>query len=356
MDLPALLPHFFRFTMSDRTIIIALTDTQYVDNLLMIPSVFSFCHSGKPYRVVVHDDPVFTVPNVNIQDPISKNFDLWLDFVLNTDTSAMRCLGEDYKSFLRRPKSDQYLEITAFNLDQFNKKETTTHTFTTPITFNRYGKTKNSRFTYIDGRELVVVKRKNGARGIGQAIVPATQLSHFLQDISLPIAKLAAKYPSATITSSDCELLFGDEFANDLLIQTYVRDIKAEYRLMWNGHRMIAYKRQLNSVNGFNQPEAVVEDAVVHEDVLIPNFQQDGTEDIPPEKVQKLIEFAKFVNLGIGSIDVYVCENGEIGIFEYQQQFGINDIDRNVLQRFHEEFITRLIADWIDQKEKRHES
>lgn len=310
-------------------ITVAIRGIEYTDNLETLPPQFE------------RDDLVYnihTTPRVTYQcgelPQLTKNFDLLLDFIiLDPDPYTETLLGSCYRPHRRKSKTEQLLTVSkAINtlspVYQAYFEHPRHH-----CTLGMEGPLKACG-AGVSGR--FVVKEENGARGDGQAIVPAHLLSTFLSDPQLKTTKrdkLVARYPSATFSRNPTKGPFFSDHG-DLMITEYIEDVEVEWRVMIGGKTVLGYQRTRQSGD---YPQANLDRTGPHPET--PIHLKTLSELFPGEVSQAVYRLIKIMGLTLGSIDLYQTKGGKIGVFEYCPQFGYYGIDPVAIRMLHEDFI-----------------
>lgn len=177
---------------------IAVRGMEYTDNLQTLPPYFE--RDGLFYNI-------HTAPRATYQcgehPQLTTNFDLLLDFtVLDPDSYTEVLLKSRYRPHRRKRKTEQLLTVSE-----------AIHGLSS--TYQAYFEHPRHHCTLglggalkvcgagLEGR--FVVKEENGARGDGQAIVPAHLLSSFLSDPEITGDNrdtLVARYPAVVFSQN----------------------------------------------------------------------------------------------------------------------------------------------------------
>lgn len=312
---------------------ISIRRIEYTDNLETLPPQFE--RDGLVYNI-------HTTPRVTYQcgehPQLTKNFDLLLDFIiLNPDPYTEALLGSCYRPHRRKSKTEQLLTVSkAIN--------TLSPVYQTYFEHPRHHCTLGMEGPLkacgagVSGR--FVVKEENGARGDGQAIIPAHLASTFLTDpkrYSETREVLAAKYPSVVFSQKPTEGPFFPGHG-EMMVTDYVEDVKTEWRLMVGGETVLGYQRRRKEGD---YPQANLDGEGPHP--AEPIELKTLSELLPGEQGKAVYRLIKALGLTLGSVDLYLTEEGKLGVFEYCPQFGYYGIDPNQIQRLHEDFIVHEV-------------
>lgn len=175
----------------------------------------------------------------------------------------------------------------------------------------------------------VVAKTEYGARGIGQLIFDPNNTYTIFDILGLDIPfvdkvkkleELGVELPGIYHSDEEKEnhilKLFKEE--NEFTIQEYIPDIDKEYRILFfqNGARYL-FERDIKHVKE-TCPRGV-------EYLFVNEFITDLNLTNVVDKLESLFVETKYLFM---SADIYVTKSGEIGCFEYSNQFAITNSTR----------------------------
>lgn len=183
----------------------------------------------------------------------------------------------------------------------------------------------------------VIAKMNDGARGVGQLFISKEDLLKYaLNGFSFDDRKGVderdmwkaarddeySKMPE-TVKANSPSYILPTLSSGNYIIQKYV-DVKAEFRyLYFYGEDPIIIER--GKSDGDWQANSCVTGKGVHVEnpaARIPNFSYLSN---------KIWELAKYLNAPFLSVDVYLDQSGEFGIFEFQMEFGIMYVPHDIL-------------------------
>lgn len=318
-----------------KTLTLAIT-SDCVDNIAVLPPVIHFADQNT--QVLVHRDALVELDD---NEPVC-NFDLHIAFTTYAVTDAQTLYPDRYVHMHRNSKTSQALELArlvkANKLDiQIPAIYRSTNRNVLSVAISHYGVPKG---------DVVVVKRENGARGCGQALVPVNQLNDFLSRGGEPFNELEKAFPDVHFTpmySSDGvvtdEMKNQGYFQNDTVyVSEYVDNIVAEYRVLVGGTTIRCRGREISG-DAYKQANMDVSRPVSGgspayvelETLLSPKMAAD---------IKALIDV---MNFRYGSIDLYVTEDGQLGIFEYCHQFGFKATDPNFIRELSVQFVRHVL-------------
>jgi hypothetical protein len=322
-----------------KNIVVALTKDS-ASNFLSLPPSFNF----KGYNIIVHRNPL-----VEFNGDLVCNFDLMIDF---GQSEICKLIPEKCISFPRINKTYQL-----FNLSKAAKSLGTSHIYIPKVYFNtdRSGCAKEyaglSKHSHNISDENVVVKLEQGARGLGQAVVPTNELNYFLDNCSSTVTELIKKFPNVKFGQmKDAEVNFYEEQTfntKHLCVMEYIDKIETEYRILFNGSsNILCVKRNIReSELGFRQANIILGEPVKNAKItsLKAALTIEYDSDIAEVMVDELVGLLNKLDI-IGSVDLFV-KNGMIGIIEYCNQFGYYGYDLNTIRKFHQDCIVNYLMD-----------
>lgn len=322
--------------------IVAVTGNNISDNLDWLPSRFE-----------VPDNTYIIIDNPTLING-AVNFDLWIHFGhINFNNRHFNEVSRLYPNKVllvdRYQKSTQaYLvnaAIAALGLKLFRP----VRTFSTS---KSHGKILVHGFSEY---ESVVVKRENGAKGAGQAVIPAWAYPAFQNVQDLPLNKLLEYFPdlvyskpystlsskpevnasgpivSPKVESSDEPSLFeGDS----IYVQEYL-SIKAEYRVIVSDNSVAhAYERKITK-NETGYAQANISDKTVKKQSNITLSEATRSE---------INQISAHIGLGFGSMDIAELDDGSLVVLEYCNQFGVVGYCAEDLTGFFLPFIINSVS------------
>ena len=177
----------------------------------------------------------------------------------------------------------------------------------------------------------ILIKSNNGARGIGQALIPRTSLHNIIKDAHrMGSYEFNEKWKlylgGSDATESDSEYFTSCLQNRDYLISEKLEH-KHEFRAIYLSSRPdnpIIVKRNITDTWQANTSVTGYGEQIEFSDLDIPGFNKD-------KFLRELRKLAQLHNYPWLSTDVYVMENGEHGFFEFQMQFGYESIDKDTL-------------------------
>lgn len=317
---------------------IAIDGASMANNLHILPPEFT---RGDTHYLI-HHSPKVQYQIKNGKTVIHKNFDLLLDFSASAGKITSGVLKTDYRSFKRLPKTEQLIQIQRW----LNNTQLANSNLEVPNHYLSFGDIGDIELsTHGTPRTArVVVKRENGAGGASQAIVPREVLSLLLADLeneNYTRDELVERYPTVTFSEEPATGSFAVK--DHWLVMDYLEDIVQEYRILIGGKTLMGYQRrrhdtpypQANHFNGtFNTSEEIQPE----------DF--DSLFSSRPDLCRDLLKLIRCMGLRFGSIDLYIRNNGQAGIFEFCPQYGFYLIDPTVIRQLHEDFIVDEVDLW----------
>lgn len=209
----------------------------------------------------------------------------------------------------------------------------------------------------VNPKGKVVIKPKDGARGIGQYLVdtdkvPLAQVIDALDRYvgaridKEDLIKRLDKYGEGIVYSTAGEN-WPEEGLSCLrdqgyVIQSYVEGIESEYRILTGSHGEIAYcqRRTIKDTgNGYAQATGSDTDSLKGDDIV----NIDAV--LKPGCLKMLERLLKEVVGPVSSVDLFVKSPDEWGIFEYCNQFGMKGVPHEVALGIHVDYLRNLVGD-----------
>lgn len=317
---------------------------------------FGILHQGievAGHRVFFHENPKMSV----VDGEVFFNFDFMIGNGQEKvgESDAVAVVPSDRLFINRRyNKIEQALRINQFVDTQANKNKSSFSNFYKVRSWAHRQPYGVSHLVPAGGR--VVVKPCDGARGIGQFLVDTTKipLIVFVEALDLyredRLSKEAFfaeldKYPEAYKYAVAGEKSEDEGLkalrSQDFVIQSFVDNVVAEYRLITDHNGDITYCQQRTirkTDTGFSQATGSESNSLLASDVV------PITDVLNKQSHKDLNQLGREVIGPLSSIDLFVTEDGKWGIFEYCNQFGIKGIPYPITLDLHKRFIEKLIT------------
>lgn len=312
--------------MSD--LIIAVTNS-YNDTVTMVP-VQTTMPSG--HTAMFHSAPLVDFDGRHV----IRNFDYHFDFRLKGNRFHKDLLPNRYFHFPRLKRMTQYIKLFHFNeqasgglvpifIPEFY---TATQKHGEHVAITNFSLPKSDK---------VVIKEQFGARGSNQVVVPSNMVTTLLKHSKgLTMAEVKAKFPDLIYSEgTNMDAVFFNKPA-DLFMSELVPKVKNEWRLLVGGRRIYGRERMIKQGP---YPQANL-DHDVFPTVQTVNYSP-IEEMFDKDLVDTLHAMVDFINLPLGSVDLFLTEDGRYGIFEYSTQFAFVGADNH--------FVRQLILDGMDK-------
>lgn len=310
---------------SDKSLIVAITNS-YNDTVTMLPPSAYIDEIG---NVIFHNNPRVEFDGVNLV----TNFDVTIDFRITKNKLHAELMGDKYHHYPRLKRRTQYLNVYKFNEDRLPEQQITIpHYYMATLREGEHVAIANFGIPKCD---KVVIKEQLGARGSNQVVVPTNMLTTLLKHSKgKTLAEVKDMFPDLIYTdNSNWDMLFFDN-PNDLFVSELISNVKSEYRLLVGGNKIYGRER---TIKAGPYPQANLDTDKFH---TVQEVTYEPIEDMfDVTLVDTLYDFAKFIDLPIGSIDLYSTTDGKWGIFEYSTQFAFHGANPN--------FIKQLLLDGV---------
>lgn len=310
-----------------KTTIVAVTNS-YNDTVTMLPPSAYIDGIG---HVTFHNNPRLEFDGeMNV-----TNFGYHIDFRITKNKLHAELMGNMYHHYPRLKRRTQYLNVFKFNQDRSIESQITIpHYYMATL---REGEHVGITNFGIPKCDKVVIKEQLGARGSNQVVVPTNMLTTLLKHSKgKTLGEVKDMFPDLIYTdNSNWDMLFFDN-PNDLFVSELISNIKSEYRLLVGGDKIYGRER---TIKAGPYPQANLDTDKFH---TVQEVNYEPIEDMFDESlVETLYAFAEYIDLPIGSIDLYSTTDGKWGIFEYSTQFAFHGANPN--------FIKQLLLDGVKQ-------
>lgn len=220
-----------------------------------------------------------------------------------------------------------------------------------------------SNCSTIDNDTPVIVRSLRGANGLGMFRIPYGVLNSALYFVSLhnnDVDGFKKAYTSASLSPASKDSIVYE--SNCVIVTEYLTDVKNEYRVVIIGDYITIYKRNrtvkdnelvqanINKDTYFNIPTTHT--------MVYNNCESTYTEetqsylDLPVEQYNVILSLTRFMikhlPMVYGSLDFYLKDNGDVGIFEFSNQFGVAVTPTATTVLYHTEFIKKLVIEYLE--------
>lgn len=297
---------------------IAVTNS-YNDTVTMLPPAAYIDGIGD---VIFHNNPRVEFDG----DNLSKNFDFHIDFKIRRDKLHQELMGDSYSHYPRMKRRTQYLNVFKFNQGRpVESQIVIPHYYMATLRDHEHVGITNFG---IPKCEKVVIKEQLGARGSNQVVVPTNILTTLLKHSKgKTLGEVKDMFPDLIYTdNSNWEINFFDH-PSELFISELLTNVKSEYRLLVGGDKIYGRER---TIKAGPYPQANLETDKFHtvQEVVYEPIEDMFDEDL----VKTLYEFVDYIDLPIGSVDLYSTTDGTWGIFEYSTQYAFHGANPNFVR------------------------
>lgn len=307
------------------TTIVAVTNS-YNDTVTMLPPSAYIDEIG---NVIFHNNPRIEFDGASI----SSNFDHHIDFRITKNKLHSELVGDSYNHYPRMKRRTQYLNVFKFNKGRpLDSQITIPHYYMATL---REGEHVGITNFGIPKCDKVVIKEQLGARGSNQVVVPTNMLTTLLKHSkNKTLGEVKEAFPDLIYTdNSDWDMVFFAD-PNTLFVSELITNVKSEYRLLVGGKKMYGRER---AIKAGPYPQANLDVDKFH---TVQEVNYEPIEDMfDYALVETLYAFVEYIDLPIGSIDLYSTTDGKWGIFEYSTQFAFHGANPN--------FIKQLLLDGV---------
>jgi hypothetical protein len=249
------------------------------------------------------------------QNKIQSNFDWYYSF--DDDIYTYHKIKNTTDNIFGYPRLPKYEQIVLLNrLDIQTPK---TYKVIQDIDLGSRDDAYYEMLEKINDEEKILIKADNGARGIGQVLLTKNQMYELIDDIgtvNFDLNVMLEKYDIGAKHSFRSEgekkFLIDAISSNEYSIQKMV-DIKEEYRFIYfYGCEPIIVQRKVGDSWQANTSITGEGECIKYNSSIEKYYQM--------FKIAEKI--SNYTTMPIISIDFYLDANNELGIFEFQAQFG----------------------------------
>lgn len=305
----------------------------------------SFIDKGR--TIVIHTCPEYTLraSSSTSYSIIDSNFDLMLDEGVENIDALMNnkeVLGDRLHLARYISKSAQSLRLQRAGID-------------TPTLYLR-GDRRISRplpgFSQLAvAPSQVMLRPEYGANGRSTVRLPLRDYEDFFRVAGDPAYgtgdALRERFPQAGFTKPQDETgpYFPDGGMNEVCVTEYIPDIAAEYRLILSGDRLMSFRRQRWEDNGV----IIGNGAIVREpDEINDRYPAPHRDE---NFLGALKAFARKEDMPMVAFDVYVREDGGMGVFEYAPGFGTGGLTAIEARQLYMDFIRDRVDEFVEARD-----
>ena len=307
-------------------LIIAVTNS-YNDTVTMLPPVGELEGIGE---AIFHNNPRIEFDGRDIK----RNFDFHFNFELKGNKLHEELLPDNYFHYPRPNRATQYIKISNFNKVYTNLDAKIFIPRFYLATANTGEHVAITDFG-LPTCDKVVIKRTRGARGSNQMVVPTNMLTTLLKHTKgLTLGEVKQKFPDLIYSDGSNYDEIWYEQPSDIFISELITGVTNEWRLLVGGDNIYARERTIK-VGPYNQANLDLD--LFHN---IPEVKYLPIAEMFDEKlVETLHKLVKYIDLPVGSLDLFKTEDGRIGIFEFSTQYAFHGADPH--------FVRKLLMDGI---------
>ena len=308
---------------------IAVTNS-YNDTVTMLPPS---AYNPSIGNVIFHNNPRLEYTGTEL----IKNFDYHFDFNIKKNKLHEAILPDHYFHFPRLKRMTQYLKISKFNESRAKTQQLFIPNYY--LATERTGEHVYVTNFGIPVGDKVVIKETLGARGSNQIVVPTNMVTTLLKHTrGLTLGEVKAKFPDLIYSEgTNMDAIFFEKPA-DLFMSELVSGVKNEWRLLVGGDKIYGRERVIKQGP---YPQANLDHDVFP---TVSEVKYAPIEEMFDETlVQTLHAMVDFINLPLGSIDLFLTEEGRYGIFEYSTQFAFLGADNFFIRNLLIDGITHVL-------------
>lgn len=312
--------------MSD--LIIAVTNS-YNDTVTMVP-VETTMPTG--HTAMFHNGPMVDFDGRTVK----RNFDYHFDFRLKGNRFHRDLLPGRYFHFPRLKRMTQYVKLFHFN-ERFAGEHVEIFIPEFYTATQKQGEHVAITNFSLPKSDKVVIKEQFGARGSNQVVVPSNMVTTLLKHSrGLTMAEVKTKFPDLIYSEgTNPDAIFFNKPA-DLFMSELVPAVKNEWRLLVGGDKIYGRERVIKQGP---YPQANLDHDVFP---TVQTVVYEPIEDMFDEALVKTLHaMVDFIKLPLGSVDLFLTQDGRYGIFEYSTQFAFHGADNH--------FIRQLLLDGMDK-------
>ena len=336
--------------MSTKTVVIAIDEK--MDNFAVLGNRFDITVAGEFYNVYVHNNPSVNQSFVGV----TANFDILFDGGYGRKDWADILPQHQHRLNKRFSKEIQAIKMADFHKGWMSHFGRPDPRFINIPTWSIGWNGRN----YPERADAVVVKGKDGARGIGQFVINTVyvNLDYFLKRLD---SLLKVPYNEGLL--NDFIEQFGGHVVygkgdenkpgegleslrdNGYFVQSLVSNINAEYRVLTDKDGKPAYiqRRKVRSEDT-EYPQATGSGSVIDRTAImtVDDFFETGF-----VHRQFFEDLCAGVVGPVSSIDVFTTSAGGWGVFEYCNQFGVSGVPLDIVAKLHVGYVGQAIEEYF---------
>lgn len=326
-------------------------------------SLTNFNHASPSFtigdvEVLVHASPYIAIDG----DKVDTNFDLLIQSGLTPTPGAGLLEQHQVVDLPRHAKSRQVIEV-----NRIAEKIAAQHYLSVLTRYcNKFSYTTPTTGGIADLGRHVVIKPEHGARGIGQYVVDTHAVSienvlKALENKLLPSQKeIQQLFPKGVFLATDKERSAGVGQAaltdQNYIVQGIVPSVVAEVRVLLSPVSPNLYIDRTiikKGTSGVSYSQATGADGsakVTASQLSATNFSKHFGDLVCLSAIEEIEEFLDMMKSSIcpfGSVDLFVTETGDWGVFEYGNQFGSAAYHPQKITDLHQQ----TILHWLGERE-----
>lgn len=332
-----------------KTCVVAIEKRNEINNIDVLPP--SYVYQG--VRYIIHEDPVVQYDGLEV----FKNFDFMIAS-RSCPNSIVTMLEED-KDYIEVGRDSKVWQQFCINRKNHPNQ----------LRLNTYVRSTKPTDRTIppepDTMGKLIVKPVTGARGLGVFIIDASMVNpalvlRWISSITSAVDGASEKYPDQDpyehLKKELDEFLAkphikdavtyhcGDEdepnegliayYGQDYIVQNYVPNIESEYRLIAHTGRIQYIQKRTRTGESFKIASGA---GGISKQII----QLEDMSDQYPwfDEVKKLVST---LGRDLISLDLFVTDDNQWGIFEYSNQFGVTGIPVAINKEIHRSYIAEL--------------
>lgn len=313
----------------NKTIVVAFDGREKVDNFYCLPPSFTFSEKDTEVTVITHDSPNTMVNN----DIVNRNYDVLLqEMYWDKDKIDVPVTITEKHHVVPMTRYSKIVQQTMIYEAMMTMRGIS---FNYPKFFYRDSKTITVKyFNHVPALEndaKYIIKPCNGARSIGIVEIYGKDFNRFnlairdTPDLDELINKIKEFALSHTLDAEGVNYL-----REKFMVMKKVENIKEEYRLLVSDYKIVNIQRRhrIPSDSGFTYAK---------------NSEAVDKKHFPAAQINLLNSLIKQIGIDFGSVDLYQTADGRFGIFEFQNQFGIESYDHKVVENIHIDYIKTVL-------------
>lgn len=328
-----------------KTIVVAINNHKFASQFTMNNTNFIMKHEDEHIRVILHNSLLlrqnFTDVEINADIVIDTNHNT---FQKNEILYHMQdCQNRLYVNQLLQKDTQRYLLNRILLSPEMLKYNTR------PIRYWSFDKSMTNGHSAQFGTDftgVLVLKTKDGARGVGQVLFDTndynplyiiktlTEINKEISETKTTLQLIKEALPKISFGGKESDVLESLDHLTkpeNLYLEEHVSGINEEYRVLVSPNNVKIYPRKLEDRDGYQQ--AIGSSGGMKEN-----------QPVSEELYDFVRSFLYSSGIEYGSIDIFIGNHGEMGILEFSGQFAADGVSTQESSMIQQDLIETIVG------------